>query len=50
MPTHETCRYVAEWVAVKIRWRLTVDASERSALTSLAGSCTDSTVSVVRAV
>ena len=30
------CRYVTEWVAVKLRWRLTVDSTEKSALTSLA--------------
>jgi hypothetical protein len=43
------CRYVQEWVAVKIRWRLTVDSSEKSALTSLANGCTNVTITVVRA-
>ncbi len=28
--TGATCRYVAEWTAVKIRWRLTVDSAERA--------------------
>ncbi|SBT42062.1 HNH endonuclease family protein [Micromonospora auratinigra] len=40
------CRYVGEWVAVKIRWRLTVDSAERSALTSWANNCPSATVSV----
>ena len=26
LPAREVCRYVKEWVAVKHRWRLTVDA------------------------
>ncbi|MBO4160773.1 MULTISPECIES: HNH endonuclease family protein [Micromonospora] len=43
------CRYVTEWVATKIRWRLTVDSVERSALTSLAGGCPNATVSVTYA-
>lgn len=49
MPAQERCRYVGEWVAVKKRWALTVDASEKSALSSLAASCTNSTVTVVTA-
>ncbi|WFE93353.1 HNH endonuclease family protein [Micromonospora sp. WMMD987] len=43
------CRYVTEWVAVKIRWRLTVDSAEKSALTGLAGDCPNATVSVTYA-
>lgn len=43
------CRYLQEWVAVKIRWRLTVDSTEKSALTSIAGGCTNVTLTVVRA-
>lgn len=33
------CTYVSEWIAVKWRWRLTVDSSEQSALRVLANSC-----------
>lgn len=34
------CRYVTDWVVVKYRWNLTVDATERAALNStLSGSC-----------
>ena len=43
------CRYVGEWVAVKIRWRLTVDTAEKNALTSLAASCTNTTITVTHA-
>ncbi|NES13101.1 MULTISPECIES: HNH endonuclease family protein [Micromonospora] len=43
------CRYVDEWVAVKIRWRLTVDSAEKSALTSWANNCPNVTISVTYA-
>jgi len=43
------CRYIQEWVAVKIRWRLTVNSTEKSALTSVANGCTNVTLTVVRA-
>ncbi|MEH0844005.1 HNH endonuclease family protein [Micromonospora sp. CPCC 205711] len=43
------CRYVNEWVATKIRWRLTVDSVEKSALSSWANSCPNSTISVTYA-
>ncbi|KWV31787.1 HNH endonuclease family protein [Micromonospora rifamycinica] len=43
------CRYVTEWVATKIRWRLTVDNAEKSALTGLTGGCPNITVSVTYA-
>lgn len=46
MPTHETCRYIGEWVAVKIRWKLRVDAAEKSALKSLSSSCDNETITI----
>ncbi|WP_245714652.1 hypothetical protein [Micromonospora inyonensis] len=49
MPTHERCRYVAEWAAVKTRWRLTVDTAEKSALTSHANSCSNILITVTHA-
>jgi len=49
LPTYDRCRYLREFVAVKIRWRLSVDSAERSATTSLAGSCTNTTITVTRA-
>jgi hypothetical protein len=44
-----TCRYVNEWVATKTRWRLTVDSAEKAALTSLAASCSNVTLTVTYA-
>ncbi|MGC5022365.1 HNH endonuclease family protein [Micromonospora sp. DT47] len=51
MPSYSSarCRYVNEWVATKIRWRLTVDSAEKSALSSWANSCPNSTISVTYA-
>lgn len=49
MPTHERCRYVAEWAAVKTRWRLTVDTAEKNALTSYAASCSNILITVTHA-
>ena len=46
LPTYDRCRYVLEWTAVKIRWGLTVDSAEKSALTSQGAQCTDVTLSV----
>jgi hypothetical protein len=42
LPTYDKCRYVAEWVAVKIRWGLTADSAEKSVLNSYASSCSTS--------
>jgi hypothetical protein len=50
MPTNGRCRYVGEWLAVKLRWRLTVNTAEKNALTSLAVGCTDITITVTRAL
>ena len=33
------CTYATEWVAVKVRWRLSVDATERSTLQALLAGC-----------
>ena len=40
---------VAEWTAVKIRWRLTVNTAEKNTLTSVAAGCSNVTLTVVRA-
>lgn len=50
MPQYDTCRYLREWVAVKLRWRLTVDGTERSALENLSASCSNVTITVTRAL
>ncbi|MFF3489246.1 HNH endonuclease family protein [Streptomyces sp. NPDC002701] len=38
------CRYVAEWVATKLRWSLTADEAEVAALREVAAGCPDQTV------
>lgn len=40
------CRYVREYVAVKTRWRLTVDRAEKRALLTVARSCKNVVVRV----
>jgi hypothetical protein len=47
--TANRCRYINDWVAVKLRWRLRIDTAERNALTSWAGSCPNTTISVTYA-
>lgn len=49
LPEHGVCRYVADWVAVKLRWGLSVDSVERSALGRVAGHCPDRRVTTHRA-
>jgi len=49
LPTYDRCRFVLEWTAVKIRWGLTVDSAETSALTSQGAQCTNVTLSVTTA-
>ncbi|CAI9415798.1 HNH endonuclease family protein [Nocardioides sp. T2.26MG-1] len=49
LPAQQRCRYLREWVAVKHRWRLSVDSAEKSAMRSLADGCTDSTITVTLA-
>ena len=50
MPTYDKCRYIREWVAMKIRWRLSVDSGEGTALQSLSSGCANSTITVTRAI
>jgi hypothetical protein len=49
MPDRGQCRYVRQWVAVKLRWRLTVDRSERTFLVERADSCRNRVITVRRA-
>ncbi|SDT44479.1 Protein of unknown function [Microlunatus soli] len=46
LPDQQQCRYLREYVAVKIRWTLAVDSAEKSAMEDLAAGCTNSTISV----
>jgi hypothetical protein len=38
------CRYVAEWVAAKLRWCLAADEAVAAALREVAAGCPDQTV------
>jgi len=49
LPKLRKCRYLREWVAVKHRWRLRVDGAEKSAMSSLASHCPDTTITVTLA-
>jgi hypothetical protein len=49
MPTKGRCTYVAEWVAVKIRWSLKVDQAEKNALKAIGKHCNDVTIKVTKA-
>ena len=50
MPDLDQCRYVRQWVAVKIRWHLEVNRAEKQSLRSRAEDCRNVTVTVTRAV
>jgi hypothetical protein len=50
MPTYDKCRYLREWVAVKIRWQLSVDSTEKTTLNNIAAGCTNTTITVTRAI
>jgi hypothetical protein len=50
LPQYDKCRYLREFVAVKIRWRLSVDSAEKTAMQNLASGCTNTTITVVRAI
>jgi hypothetical protein len=39
MPQYGKCRYLREWVAIKLRWSLKVNQAERLRLAELAGGC-----------
>ena len=42
------CTYVAEWVAVKLRWGLAINSAERTRLASLAAGCSGTRLTVHR--
>lgn len=46
LPSINKCRYIAEWVAVKIRWGLSADSAEKSVLSSYASRCASTTITV----
>jgi hypothetical protein len=50
MPDHGRCRYLREWAAVKVRWSLRVNGSEKQAMRQLAGQCANRRIQVRIAV
>jgi hypothetical protein len=49
LPDFGVCRYVRQWVAVKLRWSLTVDAAERATLRDRARHCRNRVIGFVPA-
>lgn len=47
LPPLSVCRYVTEWVSVKFRWTLSIDATEKAALTRQASSCPQNKTTIV---
>lgn len=49
MPQAGRCRYIREWVVVKLRWRLSVNKAEARKLVARADACPSRTITVQRA-
>lgn len=49
LPEHAQCQYLRQFVAVKHRWRLDVDRTEKDAMESLADGCANLTITVTLA-
>lgn len=48
-PQYGTCKYLRQWVAVKIRWALSVDRAEKYALLEGATDCKNTVITVRKA-
>lgn len=48
-PDHGKCRYVAAWLAIKVRWHLTVNRAEKRAILRRIDACPTRTITVTRA-
>ena len=48
LPPKNQCQYISDWTAVKIRWGLKVDATEKAFLVKKAASCANTTLTVTR--
>jgi Lamin Tail Domain/Protein of unknown function (DUF1524) len=48
-PQYDDCRYLDDWTAIKTRWRLAVDADEKSFMTTHARHCPNRLITVRRA-
>lgn len=49
IPRVNVCRYISSWIAVKLRWDLSVDHPERDAIAKVARDCPNDTLTVSRA-
>jgi hypothetical protein len=49
VPKLSACRYIGSWVAVKLRWNMTVDPREKAAIDRVVKGCPNSTLTVRRA-
>ena len=49
MPEFGTCRYVRQWTAVKLRWRLNVDQTERESMLTVMAGCPNTVLKFARA-
>lgn len=49
LPEVHVCQYVRNWIAVKVRWRLSVDQAEKAALRSALAPCAPATLTVTLA-
>ncbi|MGH3473030.1 MAG: GmrSD restriction endonuclease domain-containing protein [Nocardioidaceae bacterium] len=50
MPAYGHCRYIRYWVAVKIRWHLSVTRAEKAKLAQVAAGCANTRLIVRKAV
>ncbi len=50
LPEFSTCKYVRQWVAVKLRWGLTIDPAEKATLRDRARHCRNRVIHFVPAV
>ncbi|MFY0407181.1 excalibur calcium-binding domain-containing protein [Solicola sp. PLA-1-18] len=49
LPERARCAYVKDWVAVKLRWRLTVDRAEKRAIRKVARGCSNTVITYKKA-
>ncbi len=48
MPPLNHCSYIAQWIAVKTRWGMTVDSTEKAALIAHADRCPPSSLTITK--
>lgn len=48
LPPKNQCRYIEHWIAVKVRWDLSVDLREREAIDEVVAICPNTELSIRR--